>query len=229
MSYLFAFKLRTSDVPGNPLMIKGGTLDDRFDPKALDSCRSYNWHTPVYSVHYGPETALNFPNPIWLNTGERKLDFDFRIDLGGLILSEKFVVSCGDALTDSFKLARLNVVNRKGASITTARMFYAKPQAPQFVVNREGSRIATETVQTGLFPVDMEVFRAIALRSDLVGEIVSPIDLDDCILIDRSLAERLKNVGLKGLELIDPEMFCERYNDRMTTRNSKGQPVPVFG
>ncbi|MCU0906208.1 MAG: hypothetical protein MUF73_01910 [Rhodobacteraceae bacterium] len=100
---------------------------------------------------------------------------------------------------------------------------------PQYVVNREEPRIATETVQTGLFPVEIDVFRAIALGSDLVGEIVSPIDLDDCILIDRRLAERLKNIGLTGLELTDPEMFCERHNDRMTTWNSKGQPVPVFG
>jgi hypothetical protein len=227
--YNFAFKLRTSDMPGQPLTIKGGTLDDRFDPKALQREKANSWHKPVHSIHYPPAEALSFPNTLWLNTGEKSLDFDFRLDMNGIIFSERFLELCQSPLTEKFKIAELNVVNRKNETIMPSRMYYAKPSVPQNVVDRDKSVTSIEILQTSLLPVEVEVFRSLSLRTDIEDEMVFPIDIDDCVLVESSLAKKLEDAKLKGLELVDQDAFCERYNDRLTIRNREGKPLSAFG
>ena len=223
MEYAFLFATRTVDVPGNPLTIKGATLDEGFDPKALDRQVSPSWHTPVYSVHYPPEQALAFPDELWLNTGERKLDFDIRLDMHGILFSDRFARTAGAALEACFKVARLNIVNRKGRDNAARPMFYGKPLRPRPVVDEEASRRETEMVQAGYLSLQQNQIRHLALLPDLADPFISPIDLEQCLLVEETMAASL--AGLTGAEIVSAAAFPDRYNCRNSFITRDGAPA----
>jgi hypothetical protein len=212
--YMFAFKNRFVDQKGNPLMFAGAILDTAFSPKALERQSSPDWHKPVFSVHYKPEEALSFPDELWLNTGERRLAFDFRLDMHGLIISERFLGACGESFKKHFKLARLNIVNRKGENISDRSMFYAKPLAPRAVVDEQRSERAMGEVDVGQFRIQERIFSRVSFKSDMTEDYIYPADIDGCIIIKEHLGQTLSNAELIGVELVGEAQFVERYNCR---------------
>lgn len=232
MKYNFVFATQTYDEPGNPPMLKGATLDERFDPKALDKEHPegyLSWHKPTNSGRYTIDEALAFPELLWLNTGERKLHFDFRVDMHGIIFSKEFFDACGTALKESHKIARLNVVNRKGAQITHSDMFYGKCKIPQQVLDPDLSSVSRETVQVGILPLEMDVIHHFSLSANIHGTIVEPTDLEKCILFEADLSRELKERNLIGFNPVSQSDFIHRYNDRNMTRTRSGELVSPFG
>ena len=228
--YHFVFNFRTAGIPGNPVSLQGVSLDEAFNPKALDKADSAPaWHNPVFSVRYPPEEALAFPDELWLNTGERPLDFDFRRDMHGYIVSDRFIEACGDAFSQAFKTAKLHIVNRKGTNLAARPMFYAKPWRAVAVLEDAKRDLYEAEVQTTLIPIQMLLAHALTLRTDLDGDLIFAQDLQDSLLVSDALATRLKAVDLKGLELTAPEDAVARYNDRAHIRDVDGNPVSAFG
>jgi len=223
--YRFLFANRTVDAPGNPLMIEGATLNEGFDPDALDRTEPSEWHCPVASVHYPPEVALAFPSELWLNTDERRLAFDFRIDMHGVICSEAFAEAVGD-LGSCFRLARLHEVDRTGRSVTDRPMLYAKPLRPRPVVDEIATERAAETVQASYLAIEQAQVRNLVLRDDLAEPFIMPTDLEQCLLVYEELAERISDNRLIGVEMVGQDGVENRYNARNSFITRDGSLVP---
>ena len=226
--YFFAFKSINVGIPGNPISLQGASLDEKFDPKALDKEGGHTWHKPVSSVRYPPEEALDFPDELWLNTGERKIDFDFRHDMHGLILSKRFADCCGEELTRVCRVVNLHVVNRKGANISSRPMVYAKPKREISVLEDASRDLYRAEVDDGILTRKEKLAKSLTLKPDLCGELVFAKELINCLLIDETLAARLKKQAPLGLELTPHEDAVARYNDRFTMRELDGTPVDIF-
>ncbi|MEL6547998.1 MAG: hypothetical protein AAFQ82_25455, partial [Myxococcota bacterium] len=228
--YHFVFRFRTAGIPGNPVSLRGASLDEGFNPKSLDKeGGAPAWHKPAFSIHYAPEEALAFPEELWLNTGERALDFDFRPDMHGYIVSDRFVAACGTRLTDAFKVARLNIVNRKGRHIAARPMFFAKALvAVPVLEDAERDTFRAKVTANSLTVNSIQAHR-LTLRTGLSGEIHFAKDIPECLLVSDALAVQLRDAGLKGLELTAPEDAVARFNDRLQIRDTDGNPVSAFG
>ncbi len=200
---------------GSPVSIKGGSLDDQFAPESLETEHSYPWHKPVYSVHYPPEEALDLPSELWLNTGERALEFDIRVDFHGLILSDPAVDLLAEPLARHFKSVPLNVVNRKGEPITRHKMTYAKPLQQQKVWDQAKTVQVDKDVVIRFFPVKLRQFESFGLRRDLEGDMVYPFGLDGTLLMKSETAEAFQNAGMRGFNWVDQGSFMDIYNDRL--------------
>lgn len=229
MSYQFLFKVRVAGLKGHPISLQGASLDESFNPRSLDTEGAPEWHVPVVSVHYPPEKALAFPDELWLNTGERKLDFDIRLDMHGLLLSERLADFMGGDFAETFKVAKLHMVNRKGADISARPMLYAKPRNPATVFDPDATVFARGMVTTGLFPQEVDLAERIALREDLNGPIVYPRLHSDFVLISDAVADWLRNNSANGIDIVPADGFCDRYNDRFTLLDVDGNPVSPFG
>ncbi|MEO1347141.1 MAG: hypothetical protein AAFV74_23635 [Pseudomonadota bacterium] len=229
MSYQCLFQLRVAGLKEHPISLQGASLDESFNPKSLNTEGSPEWHTPVVSVHYPREKALAFPDELWLNTGERKLDFDIRLDLHGLILSERLTSFMGDDFAGTFKVAKLHVVNRKGSDISARPMVYAKPRNPVPVFEPETTVFVRGMVTTGLFPQEVDLAERIVLREDLSGPIVYPRLHSDFVLISDAVADWLRKESANGVDIVPVDGFCDRYNDRFTMMDADGNPVSPFG
>lgn len=214
MSYIFGINSYTK---GNPASIQGGSLDDCFLPKSLDMERYYPWHKPVYSVHYPPDEALDLPQELWLNTGERALEFDIRVDFHGLILSEPAVALLAEPLARHFKSVPLNVVNRKGQIITPNKMTYAKPLQHQKVWDEALTAQVDKDVVIDFFPMKLRQFESFGLRADLDHDIVYPFGMDGTLLMKSVTAQAVQDVGLRGFDWVDLDSFMDDYNHRLVS------------
>lgn len=214
MTYSFLLASRVADDPANPLSLKGASMDEAFAPKSLATASAPAWHKPVFSVRYPAEEALAFPDEVWLNTGERKLDFDLRVDMHGLIVSQAARDVLGDALGAHFKVAALTVVNRKGAVITPGQMWFAKPFEQKKVWDETKTVQVDREVPGDFMPILLRQFDTFELDQGLTDSIVFPFGIDGCVLLDEGLTDAVRAAGLTGMDIVSRQDFVARYNAR---------------
>jgi hypothetical protein len=177
-----------------------GVLTESFYPGVYDEGMSANWH------YAGPgETLAALPAKIMLITKDKRYDFDFRSAFNGHIVSKRFLSVFRALKTGRWEVAELEIRTPKGEK-SIADNYY-------FIRQRVSDQETIEIIDSEHSTIDYRKNGEIKHISRLV---VKPaIELDFFSIYDTSLlgylflssaaAETLKNIDLKGAEIVSAE------------------------
>lgn len=177
-----------------------GVLSESFYPGVYDEGMSANWH------YAGPgETLEALPAKLFLITKDKRYDFDFRSAFNGHIVSRRFFSVFRALKTGHWEVAELEILTPKGEKIIADNYY--------FIRQRVGDRETIEIIDSAQSTIDYRKNGEIKHISRLV--IKPAVELDFFSIYDTSLlgylflssaaAETLKNIDLKGAEIVNAE------------------------